>query len=834
MATDLMANGTATQANRPLAVSTPLGHDALLLVGFQGQEAISHLFHFELDLLADNQTDVVFDRLLGQAVTVRLAQAEAASRLFHGIVQRVRQGNRDRFFTHYFLDIVPQAWLLTRKAQCRIFQNLSTPDILRKVFAGLNVAFQVQGTFYPRDYCVQYRETDFDFASRLMEEEGIWYFFRHTAQGHQMVLANTPLAHPVLAEPNPILYEQVTGGLRDDFRITGWEKAQELRSGKVTLWDHSFELPYRHLEADKVVCNGVPVGMKDHKLALAGNDKLEIFDYPGRYAQRFDGINPGGGDSPDNLRRIYEDNKRTAEIRLQAESVQSLVIRGTSNCRHLVSGYQFALKRHFNADGLYVLTRVEHSAGAALDYRAGKGGAFHYHNTFTCIPLAVPYRPAPRTARPFIRGTQTAVVVGPAGEEVFTDKYGRVKVQFPWDRQGKYDADSSCWVRVAQPWAGKRWGASFWPRVGQEVIVAFQEGDPDQPIIVGSVYNADQMPPYLGQGFDPKHAHDHKISGIKSNTSAQGQGFNEWRFDDHKDHEQFFVHAARDLDVWVNHDHRERILNDRHLIVGWSKDGKHGGDCREMVHQDKHLLVRGNQLAHVAGNVDLVIGGGDGGGFQEIVVRMDKKETIGRDEHLHVKQSQFQQVDKNQSLLVAGTRTELVKSHAHLQVKGALKEKVGSHSLTVCGDRKERVQGDDHRHVQGARNEQVDGTQSLTVGGSQQEKVGQSHALEAVQEIHLKGGTKVILEAGVQLTIKAAGGFVDIGPAGVTIQGTTVMINSGGSAASGSGSSPTSPTDPEEPLNPTPPVDANEAKPLTPDVADDSKSGRTSRPPSWK
>jgi type VI secretion system secreted protein VgrG len=746
-----------TQANRPLKVTTPLGPDTLFLIGFTGHEAVSQLFSYQLELLAENGKEVAFDKLLGQPVSVSLALPGGKTRAFSGICNRFSQGVRDKTFTAYRLEMVPAFWLLTRRAQSRIFQQIAVPDILKKVLAGLDVSWELQGTFQPRDYCVQYRETDFNFASRLMEEEGIYYFFKHSDGGHKMVVANTPQSHPDLAPASKLIFDEMIGGNRPEDRIYSWEKVQELRSGKYTLWDHCFEKPHKHLEADKTILDSVTVGKVAHKQALGPNAPLEIYDYPGEYAQRFDGVDPGGGDRPADVEKIFEDNKRTVGIRMQQEAVPGLVIHGVSTCRHLVAGHKFTLERHFNADGAYVLTAVHHSANVSMDYRSDGGGDYRYQNSFTCIPFAQPHRPQRTTPKPFVQGTQTAVVVGPKGEEIFTDKYGRVKVQFHWDRQGKYDAQSSCWVRVAQPWAGKRWGAFFWPRIGQEVIVDFLEGDPDQPIIVGSVYNADQMPPYLGKGPDDKHPNDNKLTGVKSNTTKEGKGFNEWRFDDTKGKEQIFVHAERNMDQRVKHDSMERVIHDRHLIVGWEKDGDKGGDQMEMVYQDKHLNVKRHQVEHVEGNVQLLIGKGDAqdGGNQDIVIEKVKKELIGKDSHLH---------------------------------------------------------------VQGNRNEKVDQGQSLMVGADQQEKVSKNHLLDAGQEIHLKAGMKVIIEAGMQISLVGPGGFVDIGPAGVTIQGTMVLINSGGAAGTGT------------PANPTAPDDAKDAKPTKPTPADDAKTGQKSAP----
>jgi type VI secretion system secreted protein VgrG len=789
---------TFAQTARPISVTTPLGKDALLLVGFAGQEAISHLFSFQLDLVAPNETTVPFDKLLGQKITVNLALANGKSRAFNGICIRASQGSQDEMFTAYRVDLVPQFWLLTRRAQSRIFQHLSVPDILKQVLQGLDVSFELQGTFQPRDYCVQYRETDFNFASRLMEEEGIYYYFKHSDGAHKMVLANTPSSHVEVQDPSEIIYERIEGGHRQEDRIHSWEKIQELRSGKYTLWDHSFELPHKHLEADKPILDSVQVGEVTHKLKVGGNDKLEIYDFPGEYAQRFDGVDKGGGDQPAELQKIFEDNKRTVALRMQEEALPGLLIQGTSTCGQLASGHKFALQRHFNADGDYVLAGVQHSA--RVNNYHSSNSEYSYQNSFTCIPFALPYRPARMTPKPFVQGTQTAVVVGPPGEELFTDKYGRVKVQFHWDREGKNNADSSCWVRVAQLWAGKRWGASFWPRIGQEVVVAFEEGDPDRPIIIGSVYNADQMPPYLGDGPDSKHKKDNKVSGIKSNTTPGGKGFNELRFDDTKDKQQIFLHAERNMDTRVKNDSMERVIGNRHAIVGWksgAEDGDYqqGGDQRELVYQDKHLNVKRDQIEKIEGSMHLTVGKGEAsdGGKVDIVIEKDKKELIEQNSHLHIKQDCKEKVD-------------------------------GGLSLTVGGDQKESIAGKCHVHVKGDRNEKVDGTQSLTVGSNQYEKVGQNHALDAGMAVHIKAGMTVVIEAGTQLTLKVGGNFVDISPAGVSIQGTLVMINSGGAAGSGSGSSPQDPVDADAP------DDAEQAKPTKPDLADDSKTGQKSAP----
>lgn len=582
-----------TQANRTLTVSTPLGDDAFLLVGFTAEESISKLFTFHLDLIAENQTRIPFEALLGQEVSVKLRFENGGERFFSGVCVRIGKGDRDREFTSYQMELAPQFWLLTKSAQSRIFQHISVPDILKKVLGGLDVTYQLQGAFHPRDFCVQYRETDFNFASRLMEEEGIFYFFKHTSSGHTMVVANTPESHAEMPEPARVFFEDTEGGLREEMRIDAWRKVQELRSSKYILWDHCFELPHKHLEAEEPILPEIAAGQVRHKLNLSPNGRLEIYDYPGGYAQRFDGISGGGAAQVQTLQKIFEDNKRTAKIRMQQESLLGLVVEGAGNCRNFVSGHKFTLDRHDDASGQYLLVSIAHAARLPANYRSGESD-FYYQNNFTCIPFDVTYRPLMLTPKPVVQGTQTAVVVGPPGEEIFVDKYGRVKVQFHWDRQSQADANSSCWIRVAQNMAGVTWGSAFWPRVGQEVIVDFLEGDPDQPIIIGSVYNASEMPPYK--------LPDEKTKTVlfKSRSSKGGGGFNEFRVEDKKGKEQIFIHAERNKDIRIKHDRHEAVGHNAHLII--SKDQL------EEVDGDKHLTVKGDQNESIDGTVSLTAG----------------------------------------------------------------------------------------------------------------------------------------------------------------------------------------------------------------------------------
>ncbi len=565
-----------TQADRPLKITTPLGADVLFITGLQGREEISRPFDFNVDLIADLKKEVRFDKIIGQSVTVEMRLLDNSVRYFNGMVNRFSQGPRDEDFLHFRASVVPIFWLLTKNVRSRIFQHLAVPDILRQVLTGLNVAYEFTGTYYQRDYCVQYRESDFAFASRLMEEEGIYYFFKHSDGSHQMLVTDVPNRHPAVQGQANAVYEEVTDELRTDMRVTGWEKIQEVRSGECTLWDHCFEVPQNHLEAKLKTLDSVAVGKVTHKFTLA-NDHLEIYDYPGAYAQRFDGIDPKGGDRPADIQHIFEDRTRTVRLRMEQEEVCGIRIEGSSDCGQFTAGHKFTLERHFDADAPYLLTRVEHEASDE-SYRSMNLGvsAFKYQNRFECIPDALRYRPQRMTPRPVIAGMQTATVVGPKGEEIFVDKYGRVKAQFPWDREGKLDADSSCWLRVATPWAGRNWGMVQIPRIGQEVVVDFLEGDPDQPIIVGSVYNPDQMPPY--QLPDKK-----MVSGWKSNTTPGGGGYNEISMNDTKSGELVNVHAQKDMSTTVEHDDTQTIHNNRAIKV----DGTHN----ETITKDTNITI---------------------------------------------------------------------------------------------------------------------------------------------------------------------------------------------------------------------------------------------------
>jgi type VI secretion system secreted protein VgrG len=637
------------QAQRPLILTAPPGAEALQLVGFTGVEAVSQCFSFHLDLLAPPRQAVRFDQLLGKPFTVSLAVSDGR-RYFSGVCNAVSQGEPDQTGTRYRVQLVPKLWFFTKRVRSRMFQRNTVPEILRAVLGervmpeilteivgdGADVVYELEEPHLRREYCVQYRESDFAFASRLLEEEGLYYYFTHTARGHQLVVTDKPLNHPP-QQPSRVQYERVLGGRpRGNDRVYSWEKCQEVRAGRVVLWDRHFELPgtrprpyaFQNLESPAGIAPPeVPVGGVAHAQAVAGNQDLELFDYPGEFAHHFDRVGPGGQDqTPEFNQGIYGGGDarpagpRTAAVRMQQEALPGLLLKGTSNCGHFASGHRFVLdasaaRREPHAPpelaqiaGEYVLTSVHHSASQPAEGRSNRGPGYQYSNSFTCIPAALPLRPLRVTPKPVIYGTQTAVVVGPAANETWVDRYGRVKVQFPWDREGQYDAAKACWVRVAQVWAGKGWGAFFWPRVGQEVVIVFEEGDPDRPLVIGSVYNDHQPVPYAL----PEHVAQ---SGIKTCSTGPGpagraRGFNELRFDDRKDHEQVFLHAQRNLDVRVNGSSMTTVGGSHHLTVGGQdEDGTLHGDAKALVYRDLHCRVKRDERTFVERHACRVVNG---------------------------------------------------------------------------------------------------------------------------------------------------------------------------------------------------------------------------------
>ncbi|MGE0716414.1 MAG: type VI secretion system Vgr family protein [Alphaproteobacteria bacterium] len=555
--------------NRFLVFDTPLGPDRLLLRRFEGEEAMSRLFRFRLELLSEDES-IDFAKILGQNATVALRlPGQQSPRFFNGHVARFVQQVGHGGFALYEADFVPWLWFLTRTADCRIFQRMTVPDIVAKIFSerGFSDWERKLTRQYRRwEYCVQYRETACNFVMRLLEQEGIFFFFRHENGKHTLVLADDPTAHQPVPDPEVRFQRGLGAGvLLDEDVIFDWRREEVFLSGRYALNDYNFETPTQRLLANTS-------SLVRHR----DNQSFEVFDYPGEYLDRGQG-------------------EHFVRQRMEEEEAGQEEHWGAGHRHHFQAGSRFDLAEHPRADfnQSYVLTRVAHDASDP-SYEPGRAtDTQEYANSFTVIPARRPFRPARVTPRPLVEGTQTAFVVGPAGEEIFTDKHGRVKVQFHWDREHKMDEDSSCWIRVAQAWAGAGWGSIFIPRIGMEVVVAFLEGDPDQPIVVGVVYNGQNVPPYAL----PEHQ---TRSTTKTNSSKGGGGFNEIRFEDKKGKEQIFIHGQRDEEIRILNDAAEFIGHDRHLVVK--------RDQAERVERDRHLEVKGDHAEAIDGMMSHKVG----------------------------------------------------------------------------------------------------------------------------------------------------------------------------------------------------------------------------------
>ncbi len=556
---------------------------ALELFSVDGREALSSLYAYSVVALGAPTLDVDFEKLLGAPAEVAVSDSQGAVRSYHGLVASAAYEGVVAKKLAYRLEIVPWLWMLTRSANLRVFQKKTVNDIIKAVVEpyGASIKFEVQGSQRKREYCVQYRESDFNFISRLMEEEGIFYFFRHTPGQHQMVLANLPAIHVNELGLSDLSFQGNDRERTLGTVVTHWRWSRQLQTGKISLRDHNFMVPGEGYAKDQAVSFKHP------------HAKIEAYDYPS-------GV-PRPGDEPGDQSALTPEVAALAKQRLEALQAQRSAAEGSTNSLRLCTGARFNLKEHpvGGQNGEYIV-HATHIRMRIAGYESGTDKASTHECDFSAFPSSVPFRPPRLTHKPRVQGPQTAIVVGPAGEEIHTDKYGRVKVQFFWDREGKKDASSSCFVRVAQSSAGKQWGVVMLPRIGQEVVVDFLEGDPDRPMVTGGVYNAENMPPYTLPD-------NQTVSTIKTNSSKGGGGFNELKFDDKKGSELLYLQAEKDrtelvkndLKTDVNHDLTLTIKNDRTETVTEGKfdvtvkKGKHNltvKDAITVTAQDKYTL----------------------------------------------------------------------------------------------------------------------------------------------------------------------------------------------------------------------------------------------------
>lgn len=599
--------GQITQEHRLISITDfSLGKDTFVITSLSGIEYISGLFEYELELYSDNH-QISPDKIVGKSATVTIQNEH--KRRFNGFISSFTFGEiGPHNYRRYRMTMVPWLWFLTRTQNCRIFQEKNTKQIVTEVFGSLGFSdfeFKASGGKI-REYCVQYHESDFQFVSRLLEEDGIAYYFQHTDGQHKLILVDQVNAYEEVKETNL----EYSKGNMPNTQIHRWEHFHKFKKGHWTLNDYNFKEPKKDLKTST-----------KSKSTFADNAKFEHYSYASLYE--------------------YSAGADLVKIRLEAEETFRDLVEGASDCSSFYAGGKFKLAKHDTAGerDSYILASVRHYVSDA-SFFSGQEGQPEYHNEFVCIPSKVHFRPQPIHERPLMKGPQSAIVVGPAGEEIYIDEHCRIKVQFYWDRQGKNDENSTCFIRVVQSWAGNQWGSSFIPRIGHEVIVNFLDGDPDRPLVTGSVYNGWNKPVYTSK----------TQSGIKSRSTKGGtaQNFNELRFEDKKGGEQIYLHAEKDFDTHVENDQSLTVEANRNKMVGKNETYE--------IKENRNKTIGGNQTESVAKNMTFSVGKN-----LSIDIGENHTETIGKNMTITV--------DKDLQESVSGKYTEKVTKEYSLSAK---------------------------------------------------------------------------------------------------------------------------------------------------------------------
>ena len=622
---------------------TSTEHDGLLFVDMEADEALGELFRFRVQF-ESRDAAIDLSALLGTSMTVTLTGRDGYVRHFNGMVCEASQTGvvtvQSLVFAHYAVTLVPQPWLLEQVLDCRIFLNLSAPDIIKQLLSEsgyTDVKFSLTGSYAARDYCVQYREDRLNFIHRLMEQEGIYYYFVHDASKHTMVLADGVSAHSAADEFKTVPYAaQVDNLLRTQSTISQFESTRGVDGVAFKLTDYNPLTPKASLLSSDTSAGNGP------------SKSYSGFDFPGAHGTAALG-------------------QHYANVRAEALTAARSHHGGLTDACAAQIGNLFTLSDYprgaFNQEYLLTATSI-HLHGDGHASGGGAGATFRCH--FRALPTRIPFRKEPKTEKPKVVGMQTAIVCGSdTDEEIAVDKYGRVQVTFHWNKPDKDHAQSSCPVRVASPWAGKAWGAVSIPRVGQEVVVSFLEGDPDRPLIIGSVYNADNLPPYT--------LPDNKTqSGIKSRSLLGGSDdFNELRFEDKKGSEQFFIHAQKDMVEEVENDHTVTIDHDE----------------TSTVKNDQTLTVKHDQTTTVENNQTLTVDND-----QTETIKHDRKATVQNDDTLDVSMNGTTSIGQKFKLS-AGTEIELVTGASSIVMKSSGDIEIKGVNITITGNMGVKIEG---------------------------------------------------------------------------------------------------------------------------------------------
>jgi type VI secretion system secreted protein VgrG len=748
---------------RIVDVVTPLG-EALWFRQMRGTEALSCLFEFDV-VFHSKQSGLSAKAMLGKDVTLKVeTEGGKTPRHFSGICTRFGSAGREGEHLIYTAKLRPWLWLASRRSDCKIFQFKKVPAIIQEVLGkyGFSVSLKLKKTYREWEYCVQYQETDLNFVMRLMEHEGIYFYFEHTQGNHTLVLVDETSCHsPLPGKPTIKYYGLDAAAVVDEEHFNSWQVLEEVNPGEYITDDYDFEKP----RADLKTKRKNPLGHS--------HDSWERYMWPGGYIKVGDGEN-------------------YADVRLESLESEHDRTEGNTTVRTMAPGYLFTLERCPRADQNreYLAVAVNYFFRDNARMSAGSGdGDATWNILVTSQPTSIPYRPQPVTGKPVTHGPQTAVVVGPAGDEIYTDKYGRVKVQFFWDRYGNKDENSSCWIRVSHPWAGEKWGFIHIPRIGQEVIVDFIGGDPDYPMITGRVYNADQMPPY---GLpDNKTA-----SGIKSRSTKSGTptDFNEIRMEDLKGTEQLYVHAQRNLDTVVEasetrvvgvdrdtrigqHDSRFVVKNDKQ-VIGANQSIQVQANQDTMVKADQNVSVLGQQSNMVTGNLTQ----GVGGDLKE-QTQGNHREYVGGKHFSMVVSDEANGIYGKQLNYVGAGRATLVKGRDVLAATAKVTHFAGGgyyvntpqlYAETV-GRRKAMVYGNDETTVIQSQTNTITMNCDTTIGMSSSSKVGMSQSTTVGLSSSLTAGASVSINAGASVSV-TGGAAVSVTGATVTVTAATINL----------------------------------------------------------
>ncbi|WP_232356973.1 type VI secretion system Vgr family protein [Delftia lacustris] len=689
---------------RRVTIHTPLG-DELHFRELRGQENISQLFSLDVEMLSENES-IDPKALLGRNATIEIETQGGGRRFIDGIVTRFGMQGQDHRHYAYKARLSPWLWLATRKSDFRIFQNLNVPDIVEQVLGvyGHPIQRKLTRAYRSWDYCVQYNESDCDFVSRLMEHEGIYYFFEHASGQHTLVLCDDIIAsHGALPGGESIpFYPPEKAAAGDQENIHAWQLEQEIKPGRHYIDDYDFKKPraeLSHMRRD-------PPGH--------AHDGHETYEWPGGYTE-------------------YGDGDAYIRVRLKQGLTGHSRVRGQSCHRALATGYTFSLYNYPRGDQnrQYLITGLSYhlkenprvsAVAPGAKGSAAEDGSFQRYE-LQAQPTSLAFTPPRTTPKPRTTGPQTAVVVGPAGEEIWTDEYGRIKVQFHWDRLGSKDQNSSCWIRVATNWAGPGFGAISIPRIGHEVVVDFLNGDPDYPIVTGCVYNAANMPPWAL----PANATQSGIKTRSSKGGAAGAGMkngpgdaNAIRFEDKAGAEQLWLHAQKDQLTEVENDEDKWVGNDRRKTIDRDETSVIHRDRTETVDRDETITVHNNRTERVDHNEKISIGD-------------NRNEDVGIDENISI--------GKNRSKTIGKTETDKIGQNWHVTV-GLLKtQTIGMAYMQNVGGMKMMNIGVNYMENIGvAMQTHVGMNQSLTVGQERQVKVGSKQSTEVGSQYSLTVG----------------------------------------------------------------------------------------------